>query len=133
MNAWFGHGMRDTAIADGWPEIPVPDGELCYYCGTMIIEWDSGERIPLIGSLGTVKMLYRHQECVIYSVQGSRWCRAEGVEMKSPQHERYHALQRAAYGIMRPRAIERRVLLEFGEFISEDELINNWRAVHDGR
>ena len=127
MNGWFGPEMRGTPYSENQPELPVPEGQNCSYCGTVICSWDSGDCMPLVGARGYVQRLYRHQECIMYSVLGSRWCRSEGVELKTPQHKRYHELQRAAYGIMRPRAIERRILLEFSEFVDEDELINNWR------
>ncbi len=127
MNAWFGKEMAGTPMSVDLPEIEAPAGETCTYCGTIITEWDSGRSMPHFTDRSVVRV-YQHQECSIYSVMGSRWCRAEGHHLVSAQHKRYHELQRASYGVMRPRAIERRVLLEFNEYIGEDELINNWRA-----
>jgi len=127
MNGWFGDEMDGTPASQYQIRVPVPVGEKCHYCGTVIADWDSGTVMPFHDGKGP-RPVYQHQECSIYTVMGSRWCRAEGAEQRSAQHKRYHELQHATYGIMRPRAVERRVLLEFGEFIDEDELRNNWRA-----
>lgn len=120
---WFGEEMKGTPYSQNHPEIPTPAGEECSYCGTVITEWDSGDVLK-----GSEEMCYRHQECIVYSYQGSRWCRSEGAELRSAQHRRYHELQKLGHGLMRPRSCERRVLLEFNEYISEAELINNWRT-----
>ena len=126
MNGWFGEEMRGTPMSFDLPEIPVPTGYVCRDCGTEITPADSGVAMPLLDIDG-VEQIYQHQECAIYGVLGTRWCRDEGVHCLTPQHQRYHELREEKYGDMRPRAIERRVLLEFGEYVSDEELRTDWK------
>jgi len=127
LNGWFGEDMRGTPASRYLPEIQAPADEPCAYCGVPIMPGDSGDMLVGQRGNGNIVHLFRHQDCAIYAVLGSRWCRAEGVQLISPQHKRYHQLRDSSFGHMTALAIERRVLLEFDEYVDDNEIRSHWK------
>jgi len=67
--AWFGTHWG-APFNDTTPQVPVPVGETCLWCGELIAPEDSGVQMPHL-SLQGPRYVYQHVECFLRSILGS--------------------------------------------------------------
>jgi hypothetical protein len=75
VNRWFGEpwpraDYRAPVCEDDDLRIPVPVGETCYLCDTLIVETDRGQETYGLGLKGVEGPMYHHIECMMRTTQG---------------------------------------------------------------